>query len=116
MVGIGSGDGSRGLGGSDLRAASGFLLDSADAGATWQPSLPPSLPPASCGYWVVAADGSVFSFGNAAFHGSASGHTNQPVVGAATDPARGGYWLAAEDGGVFGYGSVAFMDRLALAI
>jgi hypothetical protein len=36
------------------------------------------------GYWFVAADGGVFSFGDAHFYGSTGNiHLNQPVVGMA---------------------------------
>jgi hypothetical protein len=34
------------------------------------------------GYWLVASDGGIFGFGDAAFHGSTGGvHLNQPIVG-----------------------------------
>ncbi|MHB8288931.1 MAG: hypothetical protein ACYDEY_06790, partial [Acidimicrobiales bacterium] len=34
------------------------------------------------GYWFVAADGGIFSFGNAKFYGSMGGrHLNAPIVG-----------------------------------
>ena len=34
------------------------------------------------GYWLVAEDGGVFAFGDAAFYGSMGGHhLNAPVVG-----------------------------------
>jgi hypothetical protein len=37
------------------------------------------------GYWLVASDGGVFSFGTAAFYGSTGGTTlNQPILGAAS--------------------------------
>ena len=41
------------------------------------------------GYWLVAADGGVFAFGDAPFLGSMAGHhLNAPVVGiAASEPA-----------------------------
>ena len=56
------------------------------------------------GYWLVASDGGVFSYGDAAFHGSTGGLTlARPVVGMAEDPATGGYWLVASDGGVFAF-------------
>jgi hypothetical protein len=36
------------------------------------------------GYWLVAADGGVFSFGDAQFYGSMGGQPlNKPVVGMA---------------------------------
>jgi hypothetical protein len=34
------------------------------------------------GYWLVASDGGIFSFGDAHFHGSTGAiHLNQPIVG-----------------------------------
>jgi hypothetical protein len=37
------------------------------------------------GYWLVARDGGIFSFGDASFHGSTGGqHLNQPIVGMAS--------------------------------
>ena len=48
------------------------------------------------------ADGGVFSFGDARFHGSTGGlQLNQPIVGIAATPTGKGYWLVASDGGVF---------------
>jgi hypothetical protein len=61
------------------------------------------------GYWIVADDGGIFSYGDAAFHGSMGGHTlNAPVVGMAQSQDGGGYLLAASDGGVFTFGNVGF--------
>ena len=61
------------------------------------------------GYWLVAADGGVFSFGDARFHGSTGNvHLNAPVVGMAATRSGHGYWLVAADGGVFGYGDAQF--------
>jgi hypothetical protein len=70
---------------------------------TTTPADEPQQPPR--GYWLAAADGGVFAFGDARFHGSMGGvRLNAPVVGnAATETGRG-YWLAAADGGVFGFG------------
>ena len=66
--------------------------------------------PSGNGYWLVAADGGVFSFGDAAFHGSTGGLTlDQPVVGMAATPSGNGYWLVAADGGVFSFGDAAFV-------
>jgi len=37
------------------------------------------------GYWLVASDGGIFSFGDAGFHGSTGGtHLNRPIVGMAS--------------------------------
>ena len=62
------------------------------------------------GYWINAADGGVFSFGNAQFHGSTGGmKLNKPVVGMAATHDAGGYWEVATDGGVFSFGDAQFL-------
>ena len=56
------------------------------------------------GYWLVASDGGVFSFGDAPFRGSAGNIVlSSPVTGMSLDAATGGYRLVAADGGVFDY-------------
>ena len=66
-------------------------------------------PPTARGYWLVAADGGIFTFGDAAFYGSTGGmHLNKPVVGMAATPDGQGYWLVASDGGIFTYGDAPF--------
>jgi hypothetical protein len=61
------------------------------------------------GYWLVASDGGVFTYGDATFYGSAGGiHLNAPIVGMAATSDGGGYWLVASDGGVFAYGDANF--------
>ena len=58
------------------------------------------------GYWMVARDGGVFSFGDAQFYGSAAGrHLSAPIVGMAADASSGGYWLVGADGSVYGFGA-----------
>ena len=65
------------------------------------------------GYWLVASDGGVFSYGSAVFHGSTGSiHLNKPVIGIAATPDGGGYWFAASDGGVFNYGDAMFLGSL----
>jgi hypothetical protein len=55
------------------------------------------------GYWLVARDGGVFSFGTAGFKGSTGGiKLNQPIVGM-TKARSVGYWFVAADGGIFSY-------------
>ena len=50
------------------------------------------------GYWLAGADGSVFTFGDAGFFGSAGNIAlNQPIVGMAATPEGGGYWLVASE-------------------
>lgn len=85
------------------------------------PNVPPSamlnkpavaIVPTSTGkgYWIVAADGGVFSFGDAQFKGSlpSLGVTPaQPIVSAA-GVSNNGYWLLGADGGVFSFGAAQF--------
>ena len=61
------------------------------------------------GYWLVAADGGIFSFGDARFYGSTGAmHLNQPIVGMAASHSGHGYWLVAADGGIFSFGDARF--------
>jgi hypothetical protein len=68
--------------------------------------------PATGGYWLVASDGGVFSFG-APFYGSTGNiKLNKPIVGmTATDDGHG-YWFVASDGGVFSYGDAKFAGSM----
>ena len=70
---------------------------------------PPAAAPPRAGYWMVASDGGVFSFGGSNFFGSTGAVAlNQPVVGMAATPDHSGYWLVAADGGIFTYGDAGF--------
>jgi hypothetical protein len=61
------------------------------------------------GYWLVASDGGIFSYGDAAFYGSTGAmRLNRPIVGMTSTPDGNGYWLVASDGGIFSYGDAAF--------
>jgi hypothetical protein len=61
------------------------------------------------GYWLVASDGGVFAFGDAAYAGSmGASPLNRPIVGMAATPDGKGYWLVASDGGVFAFGDAAY--------
>jgi ABC-type branched-subunit amino acid transport system substrate-binding protein len=60
------------------------------------------------GYWLVAADGGIFSFSAPFFGSTGSIHLNQPIKGMASTPDGGGYWLVARDGGVFTFGDANF--------
>ncbi len=65
--------------------------------------------PGGRGYWLVASDGGIFSFGDAPFYGSQGGsHLNKPIVGMAASPGGRGYWLVASDGGIFSFGDAPF--------
>ena len=61
------------------------------------------------GYWLVATDGGVFTYGDAKFYGSTGAiHLNQPIVNIEATPDGLGYWLVASDGGVFAFGDAGF--------
>ena len=116
-----------------LAAASGYAVVGAD-GSIWAmgPERAPTAPappffgsmaghplnapivgaaftPRHDGYWLVASDGGVFSFGSARFYGSMGGtRLNRPIVGLAATPDGGGYWEVAADGGVFAFGDAPF--------
>lgn len=61
------------------------------------------------GYWLVASDGGIFSYGDAAFYGSTGAiRLNQPIVGMSVTATGRGYWLVASDGGIFALGDAAF--------
>ncbi len=87
--------------GAGLPTGSGMQLNAPIVGAAAAPD--------GSGYWLVAADGGVFSFGRAGFYGSTgSAHLNAPIVGIAATPDGGGYWEVASDGGVFAFGDAKF--------
>jgi len=74
-----------------------------------KPIVGMALTPDGGGYWLVAADGGVFAYGDAVFYGSAGNVAlNSPIVGIAATPDGAGYWLVAADGGVFGYGDALY--------
>jgi hypothetical protein len=79
------------------------------ASAPAAPSTAQSVPGnPTQGYWLVARDGGIFSFGTVGFHGSTGGNRlNQPIVGMAAHPG-GGYWFVAADGGVFAFDAPFF--------
>ena len=66
------------------------------------------------GYWLVGADGGVFSFGDANYYGSmAQVALNKPVVGMTATPDGHGYWLVGADGGVFSFGDANYYGSMA---
>jgi len=74
-----------------------------------QPVVSMAVTPDGAGYWMTAADGGVFAYGDAGFYGSTGDLTlNQSIVGMAATPDGKGYWFVAADGGVFAYGDAQF--------
>lgn len=69
--------------------------------------------PSGPGYWLVGADGGIFCFGGAQFHGSAKDvDLIEPIVGMASTPTGLGYWLVSGDGGVFAYGDATYSGSI----
>jgi SpoIID/LytB domain protein len=63
-----------------------------------------TMTPDGGGYYGVATNGGVYSFGDAKFYGSARSYSPPaPIVGMATDPATGGYWEVSANGGVYSF-------------
>ena len=86
-------------------APGGFAITASVAGA---PAAQFAETVAQSGYWTVASDGGIFSFGGAPFAGSEGGQPlNKPIVGMAVAPG-GGYYMVASDGGIFSFGGAPF--------
>jgi hypothetical protein len=66
------------------------------------------------GYWLAGRDGGVFTFGDAAYHGSVPGLGKRvsDVAGIAATADGGGYWLAGRDGGIFSFGDARYFGSL----
>jgi hypothetical protein len=89
--------------------AVGPVVGAAAAPVLRPPFVGMATTPSGNGYWEVASDGGVFTFGDATFYGSMGGkHLNAPIVAMAATPNGGGYWLVGADGGVFAFGNAGF--------
>ena len=78
------------------------------------PVVASTVTPDNGGAWQAAADGGVFTCGDAGFYGSAGSEALvAPIVAMAATPDGRGYWLAAADGGLFSYGDAAFFGSAA---
>lgn len=53
------------------------------------------------GYWEVASDGGVFTFGDATYRGSLGGQGITDVVGFSPTPSGNGYWILRKGGGTY---------------
>jgi hypothetical protein len=66
--------------------------------------------PTGRGYWLIASDGGVFTYGDAGFFGSAANlRLKAPIVGIAATASGKGYWLLGRDGGIFTFGDAPFL-------
>ena len=78
-------------------------------GAAGNCAAPPPTTTGGAGYWMVASDGGIFSFGSAHFYGSMGGkRLNAPILAMAPTATRHGYWMVASDGGIFSFGDGQF--------
>jgi len=69
--------------------------------------------PTGKGYFIVLANGKVYTFGDANFAGDMAGKTlNKPIIGMSVTPTGLGYWLVAEDGGIFNFGDAKFFGSM----
>lgn len=72
--------------------------------------------PSGNGYWEIANDGGIFTFGDAGFYGSMGGKPlNAPIVGLVATPTGNGYWEVASDGGIFAFGDAGFYGSASVA-
>jgi 3D (Asp-Asp-Asp) domain-containing protein len=70
--------------------------------------------PSGRGYWLLDADGGVFSFGDAVFRGAlANSPGTSTAVSITSTPSGNGYWIATTDGGVFTFGDARYRGSLA---
>ena len=74
-----------------------------------QPIVGMAATPTGNGYWLVASDGGIFSFGDAQFHGAAVGTARDPVVGLAVTASGQGYRVVTLAGAVTGFGDAAIV-------
>jgi hypothetical protein len=106
------------LSGTELPPGSYALTADYQGDGNYQSSVSSARPltiadQATQGYWEVASDGGIFSFGTAHFYGSMGGTPlNAPIVGIASTADGGGYWLVARDGGVFAFGDAHFYGSM----
>jgi hypothetical protein len=70
-----------------------------------------AVDPATDGYWLVASDGGIFSFGAPFFGSTGAIVLNKPIVGRESAPSGTGYRFVASDGGIFDFGSSQFYGQ-----
>ena len=69
--------------------------------------------PDGVGYWLADADGGVFPFGDAGFHGSLRARSSEgAIVGIGASPDGHGYWLVSNKGKVSAFGDAGYYGSL----
>jgi hypothetical protein len=92
-------------------SAAATTTDSSVPGGPGTPVVGMVVDPATGGYWLVGADGAVFSF-NAPYLGGANtvpGGPGSAVVGAGALPSGQGYWEVMAAGAVFSFGQAPYL-------
>jgi hypothetical protein len=73
--------------------------------------------PTGKGYWLLASDGGLFSFGDAAFFGSLPGSgINSPAVAMRPTKTGGGYLIVAATGAVVNFGDAPVLGGVPDAV
>jgi hypothetical protein len=68
------------------------------------------------GYWLVGADGGIFSFGDAGFVGSLGGQGILDVVSVTATPDNGGYMVITSTGVIYTFGDATSYGDPALNV
>ncbi|MGC8512913.1 MAG: beta strand repeat-containing protein [Acidimicrobiales bacterium] len=96
----------------DIAEMTGTVFAAAPSTSTTTTTTSATSTP-SAGYWLAAADGGIFTFGDANYYGSMGGqHLNAPIVSITPTPDGKGYWLAAADGGIFTFGDANYYGSM----
>jgi hypothetical protein len=90
-----------------------FTPTFADVIGAAPPSPGPVLhPEVGAGYWLVAADGRIYPFGEAQHHGDPAGTLGTAAaVDVEPTPASGGYWVVDDLGRVYAYGDARHLGN-----
>src|SRR5262249_72693 len=92
-----------------IKLYSGALAESGKAGACVPYAPPHAGATSGTGYWEVATDRVVRSFGSAHFYGDLRNtRLVAPIIGGESTSNAQGYWLLAGDGGIFTFGNAPF--------
>jgi hypothetical protein len=90
-----------------------YLPGSPGGASLTTPAVGIAATPDGGGYWLVSADGGVYSFGDAQFYDSMAGHPlAAPVVSITPTPDGKGYWLVGADGGLFAFGDAGYFGSM----